>query len=148
MERLSWLDAGGSYRPPETLWEDGERRLCRTSLNGADGILRSRIVVVPVAEHPTSNCASRFDHEYALREDLEGALALQPVDLLLQDGRPRHNQLTHRWAPSVRGFRASRAVALHLTGPLPYCSPRHRRPVCLRHSTSMILIFDNTGYRR
>ena len=88
MERLSWLDAGGSYRPPETLWEDGERRLCRTSLNGADGILRSRIVVVPVAEHPTSNCASRFDHEYALREDLEGALALQPVDLLLQDGRP------------------------------------------------------------
>ena len=88
MEQLSWPNAGGADGPPEILWEDGERRFCRTSRSGADGIRRPCIAVVAVAEHPSRSCICRLNQEYALREHLDGAKALRPLDLLLQRGRP------------------------------------------------------------
>lgn len=88
VERLSWLDDSSECGHPEILWEDGDRRICRTPRKGADGIHHSFITIAPVAERPSRSSISRLTHEYALREHLDGAWALRPLELVLQRGRP------------------------------------------------------------
>ena len=85
MNRLSWLDAGGA--PPELLWEDGERRFCTIWRNGADGARQAYMAVLPAAEHPTPGFISRLANEYALKEYIDGAWALRPLELVREHGR-------------------------------------------------------------
>jgi serine/threonine protein kinase len=87
MNRLSWLDAGAVDELPEVLWEDGERRFCRVWRNGTDGARHECVAVVPVAEHPTPGSVSRLTCEYALRDHLDAAWSLRPLELVRERGR-------------------------------------------------------------
>lgn len=50
---------------------------------GGDKVL----AVLPFAEYPTPASLSRLTHEYGLREDLDSAWALQPLELVRERGR-------------------------------------------------------------
>ncbi|MEM5431381.1 trifunctional serine/threonine-protein kinase/ATP-binding protein/sensor histidine kinase [Cupriavidus oxalaticus] len=70
----------------QILWDDGERVLCRGPRPGADGgpdFLLAR----PAALHPSPATLYRFAHEYSLRDELDSAWALRPVELAREDGR-------------------------------------------------------------
>ncbi|CAG2152750.1 Adaptive-response sensory-kinase SasA [Cupriavidus campinensis] len=68
------------------LWDDGERVFCRDQLPGEGGghaVLLAR----PAAEHPLPATLDRLAHEFALRDELDGAWALRPLELLRDGGR-------------------------------------------------------------
>ncbi len=87
MNRLSWLDTDGAEDVPEVLWEQGECSYYRIRRVGADGIPLDRIAVVPAARQPTRDSVGRLVHEYALRDHLDGAWALRPVELVRERGQ-------------------------------------------------------------
>ncbi len=87
MTRSSWLDASGEDSHFEPLWEDGERRFCRLWRKGADGARYARLAVLPAAEHPTAGAISHLTHEYALKDCLDSAWALLPLELLRERGQ-------------------------------------------------------------
>ncbi|MBV8457952.1 MAG: protein kinase, partial [Acetobacteraceae bacterium] len=53
----------------------------------ADGHRRAVLAVLPAVEQPTPVSLRRLDHEYALRDALDGAWALRPLALLRDGGR-------------------------------------------------------------
>jgi PAS domain S-box-containing protein len=71
----------------ETLWEDGERVFHRGRRPSADGKLDNVLVVTLSAEHPTPVALNRLAHEYALKDELVGPWAVQPLALIRQLGR-------------------------------------------------------------
>ena len=69
----------------QVLLEDGERVFCRVGSHAnADG---SVLAVLPVAEHPTPATLDRLAHEYGLKEELDGAWAVRPLELIREGGR-------------------------------------------------------------
>ena len=87
MNRSSWTGAGGQDSLPEVLWEDGERVLCRTWRDGADGDRHAVLLVLPAADHPTPGSLDRLTHEYGLKEHLDSAWAVRPLELVREGGR-------------------------------------------------------------
>lgn len=71
------------------LWEDGERLFCRGSRLGADGKRSPVLAVVPASEQPSSACLDRLTHEYALKDELDGAWTVRPLELVREGGRTR-----------------------------------------------------------
>ncbi len=68
------------------LWDDGERVFCRDKLPGEGGghaVLLAR----PAAEHPLPATLDRLAHEFALRDELDGAWAVRPLELSRDGGR-------------------------------------------------------------
>ena len=86
MNRSSWLDAAGVDGAPEALWDDGERRVYRIWRKSPDGTRQTCLAVLPAAEHPTPASVSRLAHEYELKDHLDGAWALRPVELARERG--------------------------------------------------------------
>jgi len=74
---------GGS----QLLWEDGERIFYRGWRLDDDGRQRTVLVVRPAADHPSRSSLDRLTHEYELRNDLDGAWAVRPLDLVHDAGR-------------------------------------------------------------
>ena len=72
----------------EVLSEDGERVLCRGWRLGDDGNARAVLVVLPTAEHPSPSNLDRLAHEYGLKNELDGAWAAQPLELVHDGRRP------------------------------------------------------------
>ena len=70
----------------QVLWEDGERVFCRGERH-ADGYRVAVLVVVPVAEHPTPATLDRLAREYGLKDELDGAWAVRPLELVRERGR-------------------------------------------------------------
>ncbi len=69
----------------QVLWEDGERVFCKVGSHAnADG---SVLTVLPAAEHPTPATLDRLAHEYGLKEELDGAWAVRPLELIREGGR-------------------------------------------------------------
>ena len=68
-------------------WQDHERVFRREWRTGADGKRSAVLVVVPATEQRTSGELDRLAHEYELKDELEGAWALRPLDLAREDGR-------------------------------------------------------------
>jgi len=69
----------------QVLLEDGERVFCRVGSHAnADG---SVLTVLPAAEHPTPATLDRLAHEYGLKEELDGAWAVRPLELIREGGR-------------------------------------------------------------
>jgi hypothetical protein len=61
----------------QVLWKDGERVFCGVGSHAnADGS------VLPAAEHPTPATLDRLAHEYGLKEELDGAWALRPLEVV------------------------------------------------------------------
>jgi hypothetical protein len=72
----------------QVLWEDGERVFCRGSRIGNDGNRSAVLVVLPAAEHPSRSILDRLAHEYGLKDELDGAWAVQPLELTNDGARP------------------------------------------------------------
>jgi PAS domain S-box-containing protein len=65
----------------QVLWEDDGRVFSRDWLLDADGRRRAVLTVRLAAEHPLPASIDRLAHEFALKEELESAWAVRPVDL-------------------------------------------------------------------
>src|SRR5207302_7744218 len=84
MTRSAWLD-NDTDSSLQVLWEDGERILCR---KWCDGARSSVLVVLLAAEHPTPDSLNRLTHEYGLKDELDDAWAVRPLELVRERGRP------------------------------------------------------------
>ena len=86
MKAPSRLVADGAGGLP-VLWEDGERAFCR-AWRGADGGARTAVLaVVPAAEPVTASCVDRLTNEYGLRDELDRAWAVRPLELVRERGQ-------------------------------------------------------------
>jgi PAS domain S-box-containing protein len=85
MNPLSWFGADGD-RMLQVLWEDDERVFCRGERR-ADGHGAAVLAVLPAAEHPTPASLDRLAREYELRDELDGAWAVRPLELVRDRGR-------------------------------------------------------------
>src|ERR1700726_920205 len=85
MNPSSWFGAGGDSSL-KVLWEDGERVFCRRE-SRADGDRAAVLAVLPAAEHPTPATLDRLAREYGLKDELGGAWAVRPLELVRQRGR-------------------------------------------------------------
>jgi PAS domain S-box-containing protein len=80
------FDADGD-RSFRVLWEDGDRVFCRGRRRNADGDWAAVLAVLPAAEHPTPASLDRLAHEYGLKDELDGAWAVRPLEIVLDRGR-------------------------------------------------------------
>ena len=64
------------------LWEDGERVFRRGWRPGDDGNRTAVLIVRPAAEHPSRSSLDRLIHEYELKDELDGAWAARPLELV------------------------------------------------------------------
>ena len=71
----------------QVLWEDGERVFCRGWRLGEDGSRSAVLVVLPVAAHPSRSSLDRLAHEHGLKEELDGAWAVRPLEIVRDGGR-------------------------------------------------------------
>src|ERR1700722_1637123 len=85
MNPSSWFGAGGDSSL-KVLWEDGERVFCRRE-SRADGDRAAVLAVLPAAEHPTPATLDRLAREYGLKDELDGAWAVRPIELVRERGR-------------------------------------------------------------
>src|SRR6516225_4211383 len=74
---------GGS----QILWEDGERVFRRGWRSDDRGGRRAVLIVLPAGAHPSRSSLDRLTHEYALKDELDGAWAVRPLDLVRDAGR-------------------------------------------------------------
>src|SRR5215472_13394789 len=86
MNPSSWFDADGD-RSFQVLWEEGDRVFCRGRRRSADGDRDAVLAVLLAAEHPTPTSLDRLAHEYGLRDELEAAWAVRPLELVRARGR-------------------------------------------------------------
>ena len=75
-------DGSANFR---VLLEDGERVFCRVGSRANAG--GSVLAVRHAAEHPTPATLDRLAHEYGLKEELDGAWAVRPLELIRDGGR-------------------------------------------------------------
>src|SRR5690242_1451677 len=83
----SLLISGKHKCVDQVLWEDGERAFYKGWRDDVDGGRRVVLAVLPAADHPTSSTLDRLAHEYELRDDLDAAWALRPLDLVREHGQ-------------------------------------------------------------
>src|ERR1700722_6732456 len=71
----------------QVLWEDTERVFCRLLRPNAEGNRHAFIPLLAGAEHPTPESIDRLTQEYELKDYLDSAWALRPLELLREPGR-------------------------------------------------------------
>src|SRR6516165_8596297 len=72
----------------QVLWEDGERVFHRGWQLDDNGKRRLAVlIVVPAADHPSRSSLDRLTHEYELKDELDAAWAVRPLDLVQEAGR-------------------------------------------------------------
>ncbi len=71
----------------QILYEDGERVLLRGTRFGAEGKRKAVLTVLLAAERPAPLALERLTHEYELKDELDGAWAARPLDLVREEGR-------------------------------------------------------------
>jgi PAS domain S-box-containing protein len=87
MNASTLFGAGGENNSLEVLWEDAERVFCRLWRDDAEGDTHAFTPVLSGAEHPTLESINRLTHEYELKDYLDVAWALRPVELVRDRGR-------------------------------------------------------------
>jgi len=73
---------GGS----QVLWEEGER-VFRKGWRLDDNGKRAVLLVMPAADQPSRSSLDHLTHEYELKDELDGAWAVRPLDLARDAGR-------------------------------------------------------------
>jgi serine/threonine protein kinase len=68
------------------LWEDGERAFLRGWRLDDNG-KRAVLLVLPVSDQPSRSRLDHLTHEYELKDELDGAWAVRPLDLVRDAGR-------------------------------------------------------------
>nr|WP_233287105.1 AAA family ATPase [Bradyrhizobium oropedii] len=71
----------------QILWEDGERVFHRSWRLNGDGTRRAVLLVAPAADQPSRSSLDRLTHEYELKDELDGAWAVRPLELVGEAGR-------------------------------------------------------------
>ncbi len=71
----------------ELLSDDGERILCRGRRVAGDDGGPPVLIAFPAADHHPLAVLNRLAHEYALRDELDGAWAARPLELRQERGR-------------------------------------------------------------
>jgi serine/threonine protein kinase len=71
----------------EVLWEDSERSLCRILSDGAKGDRYAFMAGSSAAEHPSPESINRLAHEHGLKDYIDGAWAVRPLELIRACGR-------------------------------------------------------------
>jgi PAS domain S-box-containing protein len=79
------IGAGGA-NGLQVLSEDSERLFCRGVTTGA--VRTAVLVVVPAAEQPSRAILDRLAHEFGLKDELDAAWAVRPIELNREHGRP------------------------------------------------------------
>ena len=78
-------DGNGGLR---VMWEDSERIFCRGwRPTSAYDEKRAVLIVLPVGERPSPASLDRLAHEYELKDELDGAWAARPSELVREGGR-------------------------------------------------------------
>src|SRR5262245_16897563 len=74
----------GAYSDGDSqiLWEDGERVFRRGWRLDDNGKRRTVLIVLPAADQPSRSSLDRLTHEYELKDELDGAWAMRPLDLV------------------------------------------------------------------
>jgi len=80
----SGIDEEGA---PQVLREDGERVFRRGWRQRADGHRLAVLAVAPAVEHPLPATLDRLAHEFDLKDELDGAWAVRPLELVHDGGR-------------------------------------------------------------
>ena len=70
-----------------SLWEDGERVLCRGWRDDGNGVRTAVLAVLSASEHPAPAFVDRLAHEYGLKDELDGRSAARPLALVREHGR-------------------------------------------------------------
>ena len=81
---LNGVNADGSG---QVLWQDGERVFRRGWRLGDDDNRSAVLVVQPATGHPSPLSLDRLTHDYDLKDELDGAWAARPLDLVREGGR-------------------------------------------------------------
>jgi PAS domain S-box-containing protein len=122
MSPSSWFDAGPGS--PQVAWEDGDRVFCRGWRDGADGDQNTVLVAFPSGEPPTRDSLNRLRHEFGLKDDLDDAWAVRPLELVHERGQtmlvlrdPGGEPLDHLLGPPLEVGRFLR-LAVALSGAL------------------------------
>jgi len=71
----------------EVLWRDSGRAFCKLRRNDAKGEKHAFIPITADAERPTLESINRLTHEHGLKNYLEGAWALRPLELVRERGQ-------------------------------------------------------------
>jgi len=87
MKASSLSGAGGKHDTLNVLWEDTERVFCKLWRDDAEGDRHAFTPVLTGAEHPTLESINRLTREYELKDYLDGAWALRPVEIVRERGR-------------------------------------------------------------
>ena len=80
-------DASSRNDSLQVLWEDTERVFCRLLRKDVGDHRHAFMPRLAGAEHPTLESVNRLAHEYELKDYLDGAWALRPVDLVREPGQ-------------------------------------------------------------
>ena len=71
----------------EVLWEDSERSLRRILSDGAKGDRYAFMAGSSAAEHASPESINRLAHEHGLKDYIDGAWAVRPLELIRACGR-------------------------------------------------------------
>src|SRR5262245_19599144 len=71
----------------QILWEDGERMFRRGWRLDDNGQRRAVLMVLPATDHPSRSSLDRLAHEYELKDQLDEAWAVRPLELVRDGGR-------------------------------------------------------------
>ena len=69
------------------LWEDDYFVFCRGWRQDIHGNRSAVLAVRPIGEHPPAAVLDRLDHEYGLRDELDSAWAVRPLEFVRELGR-------------------------------------------------------------
>ena len=81
------LSTGREGDSLEVLWEYPEHVFCRLSSNDVEGHRHAFLPVVVGTEHPTLDSVNRLAHEYELRDYLDSAWTLRPLEFIRERGQ-------------------------------------------------------------
>ena len=71
----------------QVLREDGGLAFCRGWRDSAEGRRDAVLAVLPASEQPTPKTLDRLAHEYSLKDELDSAWAVRPLELVRDRGR-------------------------------------------------------------
>src|SRR6516165_5797556 len=81
-QNVAYSDGGS-----QVLWKDSERVFHRGWRLDDEGKRRAVLLVAPAADHPSRLYLDRLAHEYELKDELDRAWAVRPLELVGDSGR-------------------------------------------------------------
>ncbi|MCI0724490.1 MAG: protein kinase, partial [Acidobacteria bacterium] len=87
MEASALFGAGWESNCVDVLWQNADRLFCRLKCEDTEGTRYAFVSPITDEEHRTLESIKRLTHEYGLKDYLDSAWALRPVELVRERGR-------------------------------------------------------------